>query len=295
MSNITLNIIIVGVTVLWGVSWASAKYMAMHMPFMELTFWRFVVTAIFAYIALRAYGQKSVRVPRASFGWLLGGGIFMGIAQVLNFIGLQTGYAGLASIIFNATCPIFSFILAFMFLNRPVSTFDSFALLLGAFGAMIIFNFWKLDASRVIMSGNFYFLIHALGFAFVTICSQKASKYSSAGSFTFYMGAIGAAVVLPFCTFDGLMQLFSQDLIFWANLLFMAGVSGGFATTVYFFAVARMGSARSSSFIFLVPLSSVVAANIAFDESVQLWSIVGGVLSLVAVYLLNTVKSAKNF
>ena len=294
MSSRTLNIIIVFVTVLWGVSWASAKYLAMNMPLMELTFWRFVVTAIFAYIALLAVGQRSVRVPRSSLFWILSGGIFMGVVQILNFAGLEAGYAGLASIIFNATSPIFSFILAFMFLRRPVSTIDSFALFLGALGAMIIFNFWRLDVSRVILSGNFYFLIHALGFAFVTLCSQKASLVSSAGAFTFYMGVIGALVVLPFCTHDGVFQLFSKDWIFWANLLFMAGVSGGFATTVYFFAVSKLGSARSSSFIFLVPLSSVVAAEFAFDEHVSIWSIVGGVLSLAAVYLLNTTNKYLN-
>ncbi len=289
MSNRTLNIIIVFVTVLWGISWASAKYLSMRMPLMELTFWRFVVTSIFAYVALLAVGQRSIAIPRgSSLGWIFGGGVFMGVAQLLNFAGLDAGYAGLASIIFNATSPIFSFLLAFIFLRRPVSSSDSIALLLGAFGAMVIFNFWKLDTSRVILGGNFYFLIHALGFAFVTLCSQKASLRSSAGAFTLYMGAIGALVVLPFCTYDGLLLLFSKDWVFWANLLFMAGVSGGFATTVYFFAVSKLGSARSSSFIFLVPLSSVVAANIAFDESIEIWSIVGGALALIAVYLLNT-------
>jgi drug/metabolite transporter (DMT)-like permease len=291
VSEKNLTILIVFVTLLWGISWVSAKYLSVHMPLMELTFWRFVTTAIFAYSSLLFFGQSSLSMPRASWIWLLGGGIFMGLSQIVNFAGLSVGYAGLASIIFNATSPIFSFVLAFLFLSHKITKLEVFALILGTFGAMVIFHFWTLSLERVFSSGNFYFLLNALGFAMVTLCSQKASEHALASSFTVYMSIIGAILILPFCNIPALGELFTKDSIFWANLIFMAGVAGGFGTTAYFFAVGRLGSAKTSSFIFLVPLGSILASSVAFGESVEMLSIVGCAISLIAVYILNRKKN----
>lgn len=291
MTNKNLTILVVFVTVLWGISWVSAKYLSVRMPLMELTFWRFVITAIFAYVTLLAFGHSSLMAPKSSWIWLFLGGLFMWLSQIFNFAGLSIGYAGLASIIFNATSPIFSFVLAMIFLGRRVSSFEISALLLGAFGAMVIFHFWTLDFGRVMTGGNFYFLLNALGFALVTLCSQKASTHASAASFTLYMSIFGALLTLPFCSASELVSIFDKDATFILNLLFMAGVAGGFGTTAYFFAVSRLGSAKSSSFIFLVPLGSVVGASVVYGESVEIFSIVGGALALMAVYLLNSKRS----
>lgn len=285
-----LTALVVFVTLLWGVSWVCAKYLATRMPLMELTFWRFVVTAIFSYITLLLFGQKSLTVKKESIVWLASGGLFMGIAQLVNFAGLEVGYAGIASIIFNATSPLFSFLLAFLFFKLELSNIEIFALMLGCFGALVIFHFWRLDLSQVLKGGNFYFIINSLGFALVTLCSQKASEFASASSFTFYMSLIGCLIVLPFCDFGTIMSVFHKDTYFILNLIFMAGVAGGFGTTAYFFAVGKLGSAKSSSFIFLVPIGSVVCGYFAFDESIEVWSVVGGFLSLFAVYLLSKPK-----
>lgn len=294
MSNRSLTILVVSVTIIWGFSWVSAKYLTAHLPLMELTFWRFIVTAIFAYIALLFFGHSSLAVPKKSILWLISGGVFMGLSQIVNFKGLELGYAGLGSIIFNATSPIFSFLLALIVFGRKIKNLEIFALVLGAFGAMVIFHFWTLEADRVFSGGNFYFLLNAFGFALVTLCSHKASQYASAGSFTVYMGVVGALLVLPFCDMTTIKSVFEMGSVFWANMLFMAGIAGGFGTTAYFFAVGKIGSAKSSGFIFLVPLSSVLGAWIAFGESVEIWSILGGALSLSAVYLLNhTTASTK--
>ena len=271
-----------------GFSWVSAKYISMNMPLMELTFWRFIITALFAYITILIFGNSSIKVPKDSLIWLISGGVFMGLSQIANFSGLEIGYAGLGSIIFNATSPIFSFIIAMIFFGLNYNKFEVFALLLGSFGAMIIFQFWKLDINKIIDSGNLYFIFNSIGFAFVTLSSQKASQFSSAGSFTFYMSLIGALIVLPFCTISSLLLIFEKDYIFYLNLIFMAGVAGGFGTTAYFFAVSKIGSVKSSSFIFLVPLSSIIGSYLAFNEIIEIWSIIGGTVAILSVYIFNS-------
>ncbi len=289
-SNKNLILLIIFVTILWGFSWVSAKYLAMNMPLMELTFWRFIVTAIFAYITLLAFGQISIKVPKESILMLIGGGVSMGIAQIVNFKGLEIGYAGLGSIIFNSTSPLFSLFIAMLFIKSKYSKFEISSLLLGSFGAMIIFQFWQLDISKIIDGGNLFFLINSLGFAFVTFFSQKASQFSSAGSFTFYMSLISALISLPFCETSSLMSIFDKNLTFLWNLLFMAGIAGGFGTTMYFFAVSKLGSVKSSSFIFLVPLGSILGSYLIYDEKIEIWAIIGGGIAMMSVYLFNMKK-----
>jgi len=59
------------------------------------------------------------------------------------------------------------------------------------------------------------------------------------------------------------------------------------ATTIFFIASGKLGSQKTSSFMFLVPLFSLLSAWIILDEVMQMHVIVGGTLSLFAVYLIN--------
>jgi drug/metabolite transporter (DMT)-like permease len=89
-------------------------------------------------------------------------------------------------------------------------------------------------------------------------------------------------------------NIIELDYIFWSNLLLLSLYGTTFATTIYFIAVTRLGSETASSFFFLVPSSSIVFASIFLDESIELSLILGGVLTIVSVYIINYSKGRKN-
>ena len=56
-----------------------------------------------------------------------------------------------------------------------------------------------------------------------------------------------------------------------------------FANTMYFFASSKIGAVRASSFIFVVPLT----AKIFLNEQILFTTLIGGCLSIIAVYTIN--------
>ncbi|HMK44556.1 MAG TPA: DMT family transporter, partial [Dissulfurispiraceae bacterium] len=78
-----------------------------------------------------------------------------------------------------------------------------------------------------------------------------------------------------------------QDAVFWWNLFFLAVVSGSFATTVYFIAAEKLGSYRTSSFVFLVPSSAMLLSWLFLAETPDAGTIIGGTIAVSAVYVIN--------
>jgi hypothetical protein len=83
----------------------------------------------------------SASVMSVLIGYALG---VTDLAQLANFAGLAIGSAGLASVVFNAINPIFTFLLAALFLKRKISKKESLALFLGVLGVALIFNIWNI-------------------------------------------------------------------------------------------------------------------------------------------------------
>jgi len=94
-----------------------------------------------------------------------------------------------------------------------------------------------------------------------------------------------------FCFIDKsatLAILIKGDSIFWWSLFYSATITTTLATTFYFYATTKIGADKASSFIFLVPLSASVGSLLLLDE-IPVWNtIVGGVLGILAVYILNS-------
>ena len=64
-------------------------------------------------------------------------------------------------------------------------------------------------------------------------------------------------------------------------------ISTSIATTFYFLATVSLGAEKASSFIFLVPLSAALSSWFLLGETIQINTIAGGVLGIMAVYMLN--------
>jgi len=54
--------------------------------------------------------------------------------------------------------------------------------------------------------------------------------------------------------------------------------------------VDKLGGKLASSFFFLVPLSAIIFSKVFLNEKITFSLIMGGVLGLIAVYILNSRK-----
>jgi drug/metabolite transporter (DMT)-like permease len=78
--------------------------------------------------------------------------------------------------------------------------------------------------------------------------------------------------------------------LYWQHMLFLSVIVISIATSVFFLANQKIGPCRSSSFIFVVPLTAMGLSVWFFGETIHLSLAFGGAFALAAVYLINTSK-----
>lgn len=276
--------------IIWGGSWVSAKIVAARLSPELLSFWRFFLSFI-SFVPLLFWLRIPVSMSKANLGYCASGAIFMGAYMFLFFKGLQYGYAGAGGVLVTSMIPLMTLILSFFFLKRRAKRKDLAGLFLGLSGAAILLRVWELDTSLLLKSGNIFFLICPVLWGIVTISSQKAGAGISSYLFSFAAYGIASLLYLPSALLHGIGAVFQQDAVFWFNLFFLSVVSGSFATTVYFIAAERLGSYRTSSFVFIVPSSAMLLSWFFLGEAPAPSTILGGSISVAAVYLINRART----
>lgn len=280
------SLLLVVSMIIWGGSWVSAKAIANTLPSETLTFWRFFINFI-SFIPVLFFLKEPIRMSKSALGYTLLGSLFMGLYLYMFFKGLTYGFAGAAGVLVTTMIPIVTFILSIFLFRQKISTRDLAGLALGLVGGSILLKIWSFDGDNIFKSGNIYFLICAVLWSLLTICSQKAGSLVSPLIFSLFAYAFCSVLFFFIALPYGVLAVFNQGLYFWLNILYLAIVSSTFATTVYFFASSRLSSYRASSFVFLVPSSAVIFSWVFLGEVPKFSTIAGGLAAIAATYLIN--------
>ncbi len=288
ISNNTLlfNFLVVISMLIWGGSWVSAKAIADILPSETLTFWRFFINLI-SFIPVLFFLKEPIRLNRTASVYVLLGSIFMGLYLYLFFKGLTYGSAGVAGVLVPTMIPLVTFVLSVFLFRQKASIKDYAGITLGIIGGGILLELWSLDWNRVFVSGNIYFLVCAVLWSLLTICSEKAGDLVSPLIFSFFAYAFCSVFYFFLALPNGVSGVFKLGPLFWLNMLYLAIISSTFATTIYFFASSRLGSYKAGSFVFLVPFSAIIFSWIFLEEVPKVSTITGGLTAITAVYLIN--------
>jgi drug/metabolite transporter (DMT)-like permease len=276
--------------VAWGETWVSAKILGNYLSANELIFWRFFFTTLgmFGVLYIFKIGfRESLKELIIAFV----SAIILAFYNKFFFLGTKYGLASFGGIFVTTLNPIITYILVAILNKKGFSKLEYLGLFIGFLGAIFMLKLWSLDSSKIFSLGNIYFLLAAFTWPILTIVSSK-HKMKSAIIFSFYMFAFTSLIDLFFLKFH-LTNIFSFDAKFWGNLLLLSLWGTTFATTIYFIAVLKLGSSVASSFFFMVPLSALIFSMIFLHEKATLNLIVGGILGLIAVYILNYAKMRK--
>jgi drug/metabolite transporter (DMT)-like permease len=153
-------------------------------------------------------------------------------------------------------------------------------------------NIWSFSYDQIFSTQNMYFLGASILWPALTITSSKITK-TSPMVFGFYMYVFSSITVSLFFVDFEAINYASFDFIFWVNILVLAVVATTFATSVYFIGIEKLGTNEVSSFIFLVPFFAIVFSIIFLKEEVHITTIIGVVLTLIAVKILNNISIFK--
>ncbi|TCT16223.1 drug/metabolite transporter (DMT)-like permease [Natranaerovirga pectinivora] len=271
----------------WGGSWTSGKIISQSASPEILIFWRFFITFI-SFVPVVLYLKVPLKLNKKGFIQVLIGAVCLAVYNFLFFIGLTVGLAGAGGVLVTTLNPLFTFLITAILFKQKFEWKHMIGLFVGCIGGFVLLEGWKFNSGQILMGGNLLFFFAAITWGFLSITSQTSKKNIHAFTFSFYTYGITALITLFLSIPKGLFSTHYMTTGFWINVIYISIGVTTFATTAYFFAVSNLGARRASSFIFLVPTSAMITSWLLLGEVPRLVTIIGGSLSLMAVYIMNT-------
>jgi drug/metabolite transporter (DMT)-like permease len=270
----------------WGFSWTAGKYLSFYGSPITISMLRFAMTFVSLYFIL-IFLKTPLLIQRSGFKDLVVAAVLISIYTYLFFKGITVGLPGAGGVLVTVLNPIISYGIMLVMARRKPTRNETIGLILGLLAGIVLLKLVT-EAGNIFKAGNIYFLLASLSWALLSLFTAKASRYGSPFTFSFLMYGISTVLLLIAANFaDVVLTIKKGDWIFWFNLFFSATITTSLATTFYFYATARIGASKASSFIFMVPLSAALGSWIFLDEVIQIHTIIGGLLGIGAVYILN--------
>lgn len=270
----------------WGGAWVSAKMVAGSCSPQIIVFWRYLLTGL-SMVPILLFRKESFLLPPKSFLPVIGSALFLVLYSLFFFKGLETGLAGAGGVLLTTINPLFTYVISAILFRKRVTKKEWLGLGIGLVAGVFLLRLWQFSYSELIRSGNLFFLIGALFWSFLAVSSSKAQKVCSLFQYSFYLNIFAALLIVGLINFNEMKELVNFPRSFWWNLAYLSFVGTTFGTTAYFLSTNRLGAAKGSSFIFLVPVNAVGLSFLILGEKPKSFTLIGGALAIGAVYIIH--------
>ncbi len=283
-TNLTIAMIIS--MVLWGVSWPSSHVLTAYGTPIELGIFRYILV-ILSLLLLLIILKIPIKISRKGIPFVLISAALMAVYNYSFLKGLQTGNAGAGGILVTTMNPIMAYILGIIIDWKRPNRNEAIGITLGIIAGLTMLEIWS-NVNILANPWNGLFLLSAFLWSVMSKFTSKAGRYGSSFSFSWWMYVATLIFLLPFMDVSEVVRLVQiKDFNFWGNLLFGSVIVTTLATTMYFFATAKIGAEKASSFIFTVPFTAALSAWAILGEKIEIHTIIGGVVGIGAVYMIN--------
>lgn len=286
MSDSTYKYLLILSMILWGGGWSALKVLTPELSMEVIVFWRFFIMSL-SFLPILLFFNRPIILNRSNLKYILSSSVLNIAFMVSSFFGIKYGLAGGGGVIITTLTPIMTFLLVAIIFRKHLQKFQYIGITLGLIGATIMLQIT--DINLFLNGSNIYFLLCAIIWAGVTLLSQYSHSHIHPIHYSFIISFIATIVTLLFGLFSdvNLLSVFEQDSRFWIALIYLSVFGQTIATTIYFMVSGKLGSEITSSYMFLVPIFALVIAWLVLDEAMQFHIIVGGMISLLAVYFIN--------
>jgi drug/metabolite transporter (DMT)-like permease len=282
---------LLGATLLMATSYIAGKVLlATGIPPFLLIGWRFVLATLSALPLVRLDGPGFLtRLVPPGFGarrWAvlaLIGIIQTAMLIAFLFFGLRTISPSTTAILIY-TNPIWVALLGRLILGERLTVPRIGGLVCGVLGVAYALGFDHLADEP--LGGKLLALAGAACFAVATVTTKRAALPIGVWAFNFWQMAAGTLVLLVLAVLQG--GAWPQfDLGDWGWFVWLAIPGSTGATGLWFEALRRGGATRTSGYLFLAPLFTVLMAAALLGTRLSWPQAVGGVLIGLGLWLVN--------
>lgn len=244
-----------------------------------------------SFLPILYFFKKPLHINKSNLKYIASSSILNISFMVASFLGIKYGYAGSGSVIITTFSPIMTFILVAILLKNNLNINQYFGLSIGIIGGIIMLQLN--DISLFLNGSNIYFLLCAIIWAGVTILSQHSQKHIHPIHYSFLISVVATLATFIYAYESDLLSVFNQGMTFWIAMIYLGVFGQTIATTIFFIASGKLGSQKTSSYMFLVPFFALTSASVILNEPLEIHIIIGGIISIIAVYFVNKTKTQK--
>ena len=191
--------------------------------------------------------------------------------------------------------PLWSAVLAAVFLGESFGPRKVLGLFLGTVGALVLITRGELSARVFALPatrGDLLILASTVNWAIYTILGRQTLKrLGSARAIAAAMFA-GWAMLIPFfVSTAGWQEYRSLSSTSVIAIVFLGVGCSGLGYLLWYAALERIEASQVAAFLYLEPLVTLMAAVALLGESVAVSTVLGGVLVLIGVVTVQTAKS----
>jgi len=267
----------------WAIAWTNAKIVSDYLSFYNLVFIRFVLgfLSILPFVLL-----KKITLPKFSdYKFLIIPSLLFFFYNIAFFKGTHYGLAGKGAVLVTTLNPLITVIIM-SFINKKILKKEVLGIMLGVIGGIVIMDLYNEGFNKIFDSGNIYFLICALTWGTMTVTINYAQKIINPYMFICLCYLFVAIMTIPFINMNE-FYIAELDFKFYLNFFFVSIGAMSFGTSIYMYNTPILGPSKASVFIFSVPFIAIATANIFLNEPFTINIIIGGLLSLYAIYIVN--------
>ncbi len=274
----------------WGASFVATKAALRELHPLTLIILRFAMgTAVMGFAVWRL--RLAARVgARDLVGLAVLGAIGIAVHQGLQVTGLEfTSASSMAWLV--ALNPVFTAILAWIFLAEPIGAGKVVGLVIAFAGAVLVVTKGVLSPETLHLpstTGDLLALASALNWAIFSVASKPFLRRLPPTLMMAYVMLIGWVMVLPFFTFgQGWSEIVRLSLAGWVAVAFLGVFCSGLAYIFWYDALAQIDASQVAAFIYVEPLVTVIVAAVILSEAFTPVALLGGLTILIGVYMVN--------
>lgn len=290
MGVINKNLMIIA-TLFFSGAFIAGKFSVAEFPVYSLTFFRFLIAAVVLFFILRIKGVdltlEKRDIPRVVLLSLLG----MVGYHVFFFTALKHTSSVNTSLI-AAMNPIVTTIMASIFLKEKFPKKAIGGILISFTGVALIVTNGSLEVIKNMSFniGDIYMLMAILSFSIYFIVLKGIVGRVEPMKLTFYVFFFCVVMLVPMVIYENPAEyLPSTTSKGWGSLIYMSIFASVVAYLIQQISVKRIGPAKTSLYVNLVPLFSMIMAYFILGEVITLPKIFAGAMIISGVLI--TLKS----
>ncbi|TMU85200.1 DMT family transporter [Bacillus sp. BHET2] len=275
----------------WGISFVSTKAVLRTLDPYTLLVLRFAIGAAFL-LFLLLLNRYRLKIPFKYIPHLIVLGVLgVFIHQVVQATALLTIDASSAGWMISFS-PVFTVILSMLFLHEKMTVPKAIGMIVAITGVLIVTSARNGQSIGFAFNiGYFLMIISTLNWAIYSVLLKKLRIQLPSLVITFYMSLLGFSLTIPFLIRNrGWESISLLTNVEWVHLLFLGVFVSGIAYWYWAKALAVLDASKVSMFLYLEPVTTLVAAILLLHEKIFFISVLGGVIIIIGVVIVNGQK-----